>query len=313
MSFRGPTLLLSAFIVLFIMHGCAAMKISAPPLATIPGVSGDFKIGQILDLKAGEVFSFDQLINRIASRDLIFIGEVHDNPEHHLIQVQILQALVDRFGPVTIAMEFFQKPQQPSLDRYLQGELTESEFLREVNWKGGWGFDYHFYRPLMLLARKNALGILAINAPHDVVRKVARHGLRSLGTDERNKLAKDIDLNNEAHRDYLRKVYEQHDHRELKRFDYFYEAQCVWEATMAQNLAEYLRENRTKLVVLTGNGHIVNKFGIPGRTIRRLPVSMVTILPYPLNESEAIKKETADYVWLTAVYPHRSGMSHKWK
>ncbi len=311
MSFRKPILLLPAFIIFLIMHGCAAMKPSAPLLATIPGVSGDFKIGQILDLKSGEVFSFDQLIEQIASKDLIFIGEVHDNPEHHLIQVQILQALMDRFGPVTIAMEFFPKSQQPTLDRYLQGELTESEFLRAVNWKGGWSFDYHFYRPLMLLARRNALGILAINASRDTVKKVARHGLQSLEIDERNKLAKDIDLNNEAHRDYLRKVYAQHGHRELKKFNYFYEAQCVWEDTMAQNLAEYLRENREKLVVFVGNGHIVNKFGIPDRTIRRFPVSMVTIMPYPLNESEAIRKETADYVWLTAVYPHRSRMFHK--
>lgn len=293
------------------MYGCAAMKTSAPPLATIPGISGQFRIGQILDLKAGELLSFDQLINQIASKDLIFIGEVHDNPEHHLIQVQILQALVDRFGTVTIAMESFQKPQQPSLDRYLQGELTESEFLREVKWKGGGGLDYHFYRPLMLLARQNARGILAINAPHDIVRKVARHGLQSLDINERNKLAKDIDLNNKAHRAYLRTAYEQHDRRELRKFDYFYEAQCVWEDTMAQNLAEYLRESRGKLIVFTGNGHIVNKFGIPDRTIRRFPVSMVTILPYPLNENEAIEKETADYVWLTAGYPHRFRISHK--
>lgn len=311
MSFRKPILLVPAFIILLIMYGCAAMKTPTPPLATIPGVSGDFKIGQILDLNAGEIFSFDQLIEQIATKDLIFIGEVHDNPEHHLIQVQILQALTDRFGPVTIAMEFFKKPQQPALDRYLQGELTESEFIKAVNWKGGWGFDYHFYRPLMLLARRNALGILAINASHDTVKKVARHGLQSLDIDERNKLAKDIDLNNEAHRDYVRKAYEQHGHRELKKFDYFYEAQCVWEDTMAQNLAEYLRENRGKLVVFAGNGHIINKFGIPDRTIRRFPVSMVTILPYPLNENEAIKRETADYVWLTAVYPHRSRMFHR--
>ena len=46
----------------------------------------------------------------------------------------------------------------------------------------------------MLLARRNALGILAINASHDTVKKVARHGLQSLDIDERNKLAKNIDL-----------------------------------------------------------------------------------------------------------------------
>lgn len=302
--------LLPALVISLILHGCAGMKISAPALASLPGVSGHFMIGQILDLERGKAPSFDRIIDQIASKDLVFIGEVHDNPEHHLIQVQILQTMMSYSGPVTIAMESFQTPQQSSLDRYLQGELTESEFLKEVNWTMSWGFDYHLYRPLILLAKQHGCKILAINAPHDIVRKVARYGLKSLDTTERNMLAKDIDLNNRAHRAYLRKAYEQSAHKALKRFDYFYEAQCVREDTMAHNLAEYLRENGGKLIVFTGNGHIINKFGIPDRTIRRFPVSMVTIMPYPLNENVTIKIGTADYVWLTAVYPPSRRMSH---
>lgn len=311
MLFRNQITFLTVFMVFLTMHGCAAMKAYKPARATIPGVSGHFKIGQILDLKRGKVLSFDQLIDQIASTEIIFIGEVHDNPEHHLIQVQILQALIDRFSPVTIAMEFFQKSQQPSLDRYQRGELKESEFLKEVNWKGGWGFDYLFYRPLMLSARHHGSKILAINAPKDIVKKVAREGLKSLDENERNKLAKEIDLSNKAHRAYLREIYEKHSHSNLKKFDTFYEAQCVWEDTMAHNLAEYLSQNRKKLVVFTGSGHIVNKFGIPDRTVRRFPASMVTIIPYPLDENVSLKKEIADYVWLTADYPHRPMMFNK--
>ena len=288
------------------------MKTPFPGMATIPGVSGHFRIGQIVDLNTGATLSFEQLIDQIASKDLIFVGEVHNNPEHHLIHVQIIQALMDRCGPVTIAMESFEKTKQESLDRYLQGGLTEEEFLREVNWRGEWGYEYHFYRPLILLARQNMSRIIAINAPHDIVRKVARQGLKSLNVVEQGKLAKEIDLNDKAHYTFLRKVYEQHSHTELKKFDHFYEAQCVWEDTMAHNLAEYLKENRRKLIAFTGNGHIINKFGIPGRTIKRFPVSMVTIIPYPLKEHVEIKKEIADYVWLTALYPDMSTMAHEW-
>jgi len=281
-------------------------------MATIPGVSGHFRIGQIVDLYTGATLSFEQLIDQIASKDLIFVGEVHNDPEHHLIHVQIIQALMDCCGPVTIAMESFEKTKQESLDRYLEGELTEEEFRREVNWRGEWGYHYHFYRPLILLARQNMTKILAINAPRDIVRKVARQGLKSLNVVEKGKLAKEIDLNDRAHYTFLRKIYEQHSHRELKKFAHFYEAQCVWEDTMAYNLAEYLKENRRKLIAFTGNGHIINKFGIPDRTMRRFPVSMVTIIPYPLKEHVEIKKEIADYVWLTAHYPDMPTMSHEW-
>jgi len=308
---RKTSLLLPVLIIFLSIQGCAGMKIPHPGMATISGVSGHFRIGQIVDLNSGVTLSFEQLIDQIASKDLIFIGETHDNPEHHLIHVQILQALMDRCGPVTIAMESFQKTKQESLDRYLQGELTEDEFIREVNWRGGWGYDYHFYRPLILFARQSVSRVLAINAPRDIVKKVARHGLKSLNAIERDKLAKKIDLNDKEHYAYLRKVYEQHDHGELKKFDYFYEAQCVWEDTMAHNLAEYLREDRKKLIAFTGNGHIINKFGIPDRTIRRFPVSMVTIMPYPLKDHVDIKKEIADYVWLTAHYSYKRKMLHE--
>ena len=206
MSFRNQIFFLTVSMIFLTMQGCAGMKASKPARATILGVSGHFKIGQILDLKTGKVLSFDQLIDQIASKEIIFIGEVHDNPEHHLIQAQILQALMDRFSQLTIAMEFFQKPQQPPLDRYLQGELTESEFLKEVNWKGGWGFDYLFYRPLMLAARHHGSKILAINAPREIVRKVGRGGLKGLDENERNKLPKEIDLSNKAHRAYLSEI-----------------------------------------------------------------------------------------------------------
>lgn len=294
-------LALSALIILMSLSACAGTKRPAPIMATIPGVSGHFGIGQILDLKTGTVITFDQLIDQISSKDLIFIGEVHDNPEHHLIQVQILQVLMECCGPISVAMEFFEKPQQSTLDRYHQGELDEGEFLEEVDW----GSDYHFYRPLIRMAKQHGAAVLAINAPRKVVRKVARQGLQSLDEPERSEIAKEIDLGNEAHRTYVRKAYEQHSHGDLKQFDYFYEAQCVWEDTMAESLAEYLKVNGTKVVVFAGNGHIINRFGIPDRTVERIPVSTVTIMPLPLGHEVKIEKETADYVWLTADYPHR--------
>jgi uncharacterized iron-regulated protein len=282
------------------------MKIATPVTASIPGASGHFRTGQIVDLKRGEVISFDQLIERIASKDLVFVGEVHDNPEHHLIQVQILQSLMGCCGPVTIAMEFLRKPDQEFIDLYLKGELTEEQFLEKIDWRGGgWGFAYHLYRPIFLLAKQNKSEMLPINAPHEIVKKVARKGLNSLDHAERNRLATDIDLSNKAHFAYVREVYEHHSHKQLREFEYFYEAQCVWEDTMAENIAKYLGENRVKVVALTGNGHIVNKFGIPDRVISRFPVSMVTIMPYPLNENVVIKGETADFVWLTPAYPRR--------
>ena len=281
MLFRLPIIIFFTFIIFLSIHGCASVEKPTPTMATMPGVSGQFKIGQIIDLSAGEVISFGEFIDRIASKELIFVGEVHDNPEHHLIQVQILQALMAKAEHIDLAMEFFQHPDQTALDRYIQRETEEDVFLKEVGWKKGWGFDYSFYRPLMLLARQNGSRVLAINAP------------------------KEIGLDSEAHRAYLREIYGQHGHGSLKQFEYFYEAQCVWEDTMAQNIADFLIKEKGKMIVFAGNGHIVNKYGIPDRAVRRHPVSMVTVMPYAIHGTENIEKGMADYVWLTPSYPHR--------
>jgi uncharacterized iron-regulated protein len=288
------------FMAFMFMTACSMIKPAMPPLASVEGVSGHFSVGRIIHLETGKAISFDQLIDQLGTKNLIFIGEVHNNPDHHLIQVQILQALMTRHAPLTVAMEFFQRPAQPILDRYMDGATTEAVFLKDVGWHKGWAYDYHFYRPLMLMIRQGGGKALAINPPKDIVRKVARSGLSSLEPSERSQLANHIDLGNEHHRAYLHKIFKKHAHQDLKRFDYFYQAQCVWEDTMAENIAAYLEKHKEKLVVFSGNGHIINKYGIPNRTISRSAVPMATVILHPLTGPLTIKKERADYIWLTA-------------
>jgi uncharacterized iron-regulated protein len=278
-------------------------------MATIEGLAERFRPGQIVDVASGKAITFEELIAHLSSKDLIFVGEAHDNADHHLIQVQILQAVASRSLSLAMGMEFFQKHQQPIVDRYIQGGSTEQEFLDAVEWKKTWGFDYHFYRPIMQFAQERRYRVLAINAPNNMVRKVARTGLKSLEPSERDQLPKEIDLTQDRHRAFLQEIYKEHSPRDLKDFGFFYEAQCVWEETMADTLAEHLKSSKGRLIAFTGNGHIVNKFGIPDRTVRRVPASMVTVMPYPLNGKETIEQGIADYVWFTHPSPQRFSMS----
>ena len=285
------------------------MRPTAPPLAFLENVPGHFSIGKIIHTESGKAIPFDEFINQLAEKELVFIGEVHNNPEHHLIQIQILQALTQGRRPV-VAMEFFEKSRQPLVDSYVDGISSEKAFLEGVEWSSRWRFDYHLYRPLMLFIREKRGKILAINAPGPVVKKVARSGIESLEPNEQDKIAKCIDLKISRHRDYLRKIYENHIHNDLKSFDFFYQAQCVWEDTMAESIAEYLIKNREKMIILSGNGHIINKYGIPDRTLSRVPASMATVLLQPLTGPLNLKKEVSDYIWLTNNCSQRRYMTH---
>ncbi len=289
-----------------ILQACASQKHSMPPLAKVEGVQRHFSQGRIIDLNTGKAIDFPDLIDQLKPVDVIFIGEVHNNPEHHLIQVQLLQAIAARYAPpMAVAMEFFDTTRQPVLDRFMKGDLDERSFLKEVDWENNWRFPYHLYRPILLVSQDKTTALLGINAPNQLVRKVARTGLESLTDEERKQVAADIDLDNSAHREYLKTIFEQHAFKKdsphsVDNFEHFYQAQCVWDETMAETIAEYIKTMGGKTVVFSGNGHIVNKFGIPDRLLRRVDVKMATIVLYPLTERTTINKRLADYVWLTS-------------
>jgi uncharacterized iron-regulated protein len=270
------------------------------PYAQIQGEEERFLRGSIVDVAAGRTISFEELMANLAPDRVIYIGEVHDNPEHHLIQLQILQGLVEHYGPLTLAVEFFPESEQSKLDAYTRGETTEAQFRKDADWRRSWGFPYHLYRPIFLFARAQNGKVLALNAPRKTVRQVARSGIEALPPKERARIAETIDLDNAAHRAFVKDAYAVHDEPELERFEHFYQAQCVWEETMAENIARGLKDNPQRIVVLTGNGHIVHGFGVPDRLERRAPVESAAIVVLPLDGKAEIQKDLADYVWLTA-------------
>ncbi len=293
-------LFVSAILAAVILWGCGGKRMAGPSAPPPLRAAASMTIGQIVELKTGTRVSFDELIHSLASKDVVFIGEIHDDPGHHLIQIQILQALLDRWGSkAAVGMEFFPRTVQEMLDRYIRGSWTESEFLAAVDWEKIWGYDYPLYRPLMLAARAKSVRVVAINAPPAIVKKVAREGLAALSAHERSQIAADLDLGNKGHREFLQKAYGEHTHPDLKSFENFYVAQTVWEETMAETISSYLKENGGKMIVFTGNGHIIHRFGVPDRTARRIPLSMATVVPYPLGDHAAAETGLADYLWLT--------------
>ncbi len=292
--------LLVSFLV---VAGCAPSRPKAPPIAWIQGAEGRFSSDDIIDLHTATHLDFQSLIEKLAPNDLVFVGEIHNNAEHHLIQVQILQALMACCGPVDVAMEFFRTPQQPVLDSYLAGEMDEREFLKAVEWDTSWGYPYHLYRPLISLARENGSRILALNVPQELVKRVARVGIGGLTPEERDRLPLQIDLSVRAHREYVRNAYLMHPRTRIPSFEFFYEAQCVYEEFMAESLADYFIEagrHHRKVVAFTGNGHLVYGFGIPSRVTKRIPVTSVTILPFALTKETPLSNEIADFLWLTS-------------
>ena len=176
-------------------------------------------------------------------------------------------------------MEMFERSQQAILNRWSQGLMAEEEFVKETQWETTWGIDYNFYKGILDEIKEHHLKLLGLNVQREMVRKVAQNGIEGLSHEDREKLP-EMDLTDQSHRAYISSIYKNHREGLAKDFEYFYQAQCLWDEGMAETLSEFLRSSegeRKILLVFAGNGHVVFDFGIPKRLFRRIPIPFKTI------------------------------------
>lgn len=255
---------------------------------------------RVLDL--GELGDLDGLLDRIADRRVIFVGESHDRYEDHLNQLAIIQGLHARGKSLAIGMEFFQQPYQSAVDAYIAGTLDEAEFLRQTQYFDRWRFDYRLYRPILRFAREQGIPVIALNLEAELTRRVGEVGIDGLTPEERARIPADIERDDPSYRERLEAVFAMHPSERAQDLEHFIEVQLLWDEGMAERAARYLKEHPDRtLVVLAGSGHVEYGYGIPKRLTRRLDVSTATLL----NGSERTMDPTAADFFL---YPREVGL-----
>lgn len=240
---------------------------------------------------------FEALAARLAQKRVVMIGEVHDRYDHHLNQLELICRLHRRHPDLAIGLEFFQQPFQDPLDAYLERHIDTREMLIKTEYYNRWQFDYRLYAPILEFAREQGIPVVALNAPQEISSKVAREGISALSDAERAQLPAQLDHNNlPGYRKRLRAVFEQHPEIQHMSFDKFVEAQLLWDETMAERAARYLKAHPQRfLVVLAGDGHVIRS-GIPARFARISGVEPVTVLQ---GQSKEIAPEDGDYLLLS--------------
>lgn len=234
---------------------------------------------------------------------ILYLGETHDSLADHNAQLAILQALHRRGRPLAIALEMIQRPYQAVLDAYIAGEITEMQLLVQTEYAQRWGFSWSLYAPIFRFAKEHRIPLIALNTPTEITRKVARSGLQSLEAQDFQYIPPlaEIDLSSTRYRDRLgaifRTVHEGRSHS--ANIEFFYQAQVLWDETMAAAIAQYHQQHPERLiVVLAGRGHLYFGDGIPQRVQRRLPYQrrQAIVLLNPTPEEKATPK-IADWFW----------------
>lgn len=237
------------------------------------------RIGQIVHLPTGTLVDRSQMFALAGDARIVYFGETHDNPASQRLGVQLLQALADRHpGRQALGMEMFSRSQQPALDRWVAGELSEKAFLRESRWAENWGGDFAHYRDLLNVARARRIPVIALNADRDLVGTVRGRSPDQLSDRERARLPV-LDMDDPYHRGMVTAVFGDHIRKGMRLED-FIRVQTLWDETMAESVVRYLQSpsgGDMHLLVVAGGNHVSHGFGIPRRVFRRLPVSYLLI------------------------------------
>ena len=285
---------------------------SFPALAqvVVSGQVGGVDVAD-LDVTSGNpsnlVTNPEVILAELVQADVVYLGENHDNPEDHKTQLAIIQKLKQRNPKIAIAMEMFQRPYQGVLDRYLAGQVSEQELFEQSEYDQRWGFPWGYYAPILRFAKEKNLPVIALNTPTEVTRKVAREGLESLTPEQRQFIPpfSEIRTDNAEYRQLIVKAFQQHQsaaHGSSADESRFFLAQVLWDETMAEAIAKFLKAKPDyQVVVLAGQGHIVYGYGIPSRVARRLKGKQLvqrSVLLSPSEDAPArIDLPIADFVW----------------
>jgi uncharacterized iron-regulated protein len=251
----------------------------------------------VVDLST--LMTMDALTEQVADKRVVYVGEIHDQYQHHLNQLALIKGIHARYSDLAIGLEFFFQPFQPELDRYIAGEIGEAELLRKSEYFERWRFDYRLYRPIFRFAKEHGISLIALNLEREITEQVARGGMNSLSDEQKARLPREIERDNEAYMARIRSVFDQHPPREGREFENFLQVQLLWDESMAEQVVAWLKAHPDgRMVVLAGAGHLVYRQGIPDRVKRRLDVSNAVILN--VNQTDQLDPGVADYLVMAA-------------
>jgi uncharacterized iron-regulated protein len=247
---------------------------------------------KVFDSKGNEQ-TLDQIIEKIQSVDVVFLGEQHDDAVTHHLQKKILQLSFEKYGSqrqILLSMEMFERDVQTILDEYLSNLITEEKFLSDSRPWGNYKTDY---RPLVEFAKANKIPVIAANAPRRYANLVSRQGKDALTklSDEAKKWIAPLPYSSpsEAYsKKFLSLVGDTHNLKMSDTVLKMLEAQNLWDATMAFSIAEVLEKSTKQkplIIHLNGSFHSANRLGIPEHLTKYLPKVKYLVVTFYREEN----------------------------
>ena len=189
----------------------------------------------------------------VAAQDVWVLGEIHDNPAHHVEQANLLADI----QPTAVVFEML-SPDQAAI---INGGIDPAGIGDAVDWAdSGWP-DYAIYQPIF--EQLDGARVYGASLPREVVMSAAGQGATSIfGPDAVNFGLGPLDAETQAA--FEEEIFLSHCSAMPRDIlGGIVESQRLRDAHFARVTLTALRETGGPVAVITGNGHARNDRAIP--------------------------------------------------
>lgn len=289
---------LLSIVVLTVVLGALNACQATPLLRNIPAWQSPLghehvDLGMIRDLNSGRKLTAQQLAERLAQASRVLVGEQHDNPDHHALQLWLLQVLADRRAQGSLLLEMLNPDQQAKVDA-LQADFKKSnapaDLPAALAWQKGW--DWALYGPIVRYALGQPYPLLSANLDPDEIMAIYTQpalltGAHSTAPAVREQLLDQIreshcGLMPEEHMPAMLAVQQQRDRR----------------------MAQRVLAAPVPAMLFAGTYHVRKDIGVPTHLLD-LGAGEGTVVLLLAQVGAQVEPGSADYVWYTAAVPEQ--------
>lgn len=220
--------------------------------------------------------------------DAILLGEQHDAPEHHQIEVQVVQVLADRGVLAAVAMEMAEQGRSTAK---LPPAASEAEVRSALAWDDK-GWPWADYGPAVMAAVRAGVPVLGANLPRSHMR------------DAMKDVSLDAQLTGAARAAQQQAVREGHcDLLPESQIEPMTRIQIARDRAMAQTVIEARVPGKTVLLI-SGAGHSDKALGVPQHLPTDLSLRVVRMQAGG-KPAESTAPARFDLIWLTPALPEK--------
>jgi uncharacterized iron-regulated protein len=260
----------------------------------IQAVFAQQKPAYILYNAKGKKVSYKKMIRVLSEKDIVLFGELHNNPISHWLELSVAKDCGE-LRDLVLGAEMFEQDNQPALDMYLQGKITDKGLDSMARLWKNYKTDY---APIVNYAREKKLSFAASNIPRRYASMVAKGGFEILDT---------ISSGQKAWMAPLPIAYDAElpGYKKMKEMlpghggDNLPKAQAIKDATMAYFILQYYKAG-SLFIHYNGAYHSENYEGIAWYLRKQRPelkyVTITTVSQKDISRLSGENKHKADFI-----------------